>query len=278
MSVGLLLRSEYLKTRKRFAFLVTMLFFGGVSLIGGIASWDASRDAFAKNGKHTFALPEAWSRILGDPAQMSIFFGAILLALLIAQEFPWRTARQNVIDGLSRNQWFVSKVLLLAGISLLFALLALAVPFAFALPATPEGAQLVRLVDLRAIGGYALALFGFASIAFMLSMLIRNPGPVLGVFLLWFAFIERLADMLITKFSDGRLAEVAEYFPAMNFLRMVEGKTWYQAARQAEMAVATKRGQPLPEMPNVELVIALGFIYIVIFFGISYVTYMKRDL
>ena len=99
MSVGMLLRSEYLKTRKRFAFLVTMMFFTGIALIGSIAAWDSSRKAFAKVGAYTYKLPEAWAEILGDPAQMSVFFAAIVLVLLISQEFPWRTARQNVSRG-----------------------------------------------------------------------------------------------------------------------------------------------------------------------------------
>ena len=278
MSMGMLLRTEYIKTVNRFAFAMTALFFCGMTLINAIAAWHHSRKYYERAGEYTYQLPDAWSRILGDAAQMSTLFAAILVILLIAQEFPWRTARQNVIDGMSRHQWFMAKLLLTCILCLLFMATVIGIGVAFALPHTPRGADLIDAVHLRIIGGYALSLFGFASMAFFLAMVIRNPGPALGLFLLWFSLLERMLDGLITVLSDGELKNLANHFPAINFMELMNHSVWDPVAMQKYIDAAVKAGRPAPDLPDLPLMIGLTFIYMVVFVGISYVTYRKRDL
>ena len=278
MTVATLLRTEYIKTSKRFAFLMTLLFLSGLTLISSAGDWDNSRRVFARTGEYTFKLPVAWSEILGDPAQTSTVMTAIIIILLVAQEFPWRTARQNVIDGMTRNQWFAAKIMTALLICLLFQLIVLVIGAAFALLQTPPGADLVRRVDVTLMGAYTLSLLGFASMGFMLAMLIRNSGPAMGIFVLWFALLERVIGGLLTHFSDGKWRGVGTYFPANSFMLLLEGELWDPAAMQREIATAAQRGWPPPTQPDVQLLLALAVTYIIAFVSISYATYRKRDL
>ena len=279
MSVGVLLRTEYIKTTKRFAFVVTMLFAVGVTLISAAANWHNSNKLFAKVNEYNYYLPNAWAKILADPAQMTVFFVAILIILLVAQEFPWRTSRQNVIDGMSRRQWFTSKVLTLAILCIVFEIIVLSLGFVFALPHTPEGAVWLRSSDLLGIGGYTLCLFGFAAMAFFLSMTIRNPGPALGVFLLWFGLVERIFTLIAVELTDGKLRKVLRYLPATNYQNMLESTFWNpESIERAEEVARTARAADVMPGINHELMIVFGFAYLILFIGISYVTYQKRDL
>jgi hypothetical protein len=40
-------------------------------------------------------------------------FGVVLIVLMVCNEFGWKTSRQNIIDGLSKPQWFAGKALLI---------------------------------------------------------------------------------------------------------------------------------------------------------------------
>jgi hypothetical protein len=75
--------------------------------------------------------------ILGTAAGLGSLFTGVLMILLFAPEFSWRTARQNVIDGLSKERFYAGKVILLARLVLI-------------LMATTLGAAVRRSAPVRA--------------------------------------------------------------------------------------------------------------------------------
>ncbi|MDX1579567.1 MAG: hypothetical protein R3266_13870, partial [Gemmatimonadota bacterium] len=101
---AVLLRNEWFKTRKRLAFWLTLGFFAFITTM------DNGEELF--DDEPTFYLPEAWSSIFSDQSVLLVIFGCIAVIMLAASEFSWRTARQNVIDGLSKTQWFWGKYML----------------------------------------------------------------------------------------------------------------------------------------------------------------------
>jgi len=72
--------------------------------------------------------PDVWQNI----TYISGFFKIILALILITSvcnEFTYSTARQNIIDGLSRREWLYSKIGLAIALSLFSTLLVLSVGF-----------------------------------------------------------------------------------------------------------------------------------------------------
>lgn len=271
MSVGMLLKGEYIKTSKRFAFVVTALFLAAVVVIErGSDYLQAPKPGRVKPG-----LPEAWTQIMSGPAQMSMFFGAVLIMLLVAAEFSWRTARQNVIDGMSKRQWFISKLLLMLAICMLFQLIVLGIGAAFA--ATQPITAFVRPIDVRMMAAYTLCIAGFTSVAFMLAITVRSAGPALGVFLLWTSLIENLVPIILEKIHKG-WGHAGAYFPVTLFGDMLESPNWDPARYAQVAALAQKMGRSLPEPVDLTPFVWAGIGYVILFVAVSYLSFMKRDL
>ena len=188
MRTGILVRNEFIKTRRRTAFWVASLVFAGLmSLIFGSMFTQGLRKP-----ERALTLPGAWAEILGGPGVLASFFSAIVLILLVSSEFTWRTSRQNVIDGLSKEEFFGAKLLLLPGVSLLFFLAMLLVGGGFSLAGTvakgtlATTGALVRPADAALMGGALVGLLGWASFAFFLAMTIRSSGSAIGAYFLYF--------------------------------------------------------------------------------------------
>ena len=185
MMVSVLFRNEMLKMYKRLAVWVTFGFFSFIMLMefGGNyyrAAGDPDRD---------FGLPSAWPDILSGQSEVALIFGSVVLILLLSSEFSWRTARQNVIDGLSKEQFFLGKSLLLPVVGVLFISMNVIVGGAFALAGTDFGTltePLMRGVHWSVIFGFLLAFIGYGSLALFCSLSIRNSGPAMAV---WFFYV-----------------------------------------------------------------------------------------
>ena len=89
-----LFRNEMLKTFKRLATWVTLGLFSFIVFMNFGDEYLGAR----KDPERTFALPDAWPKIFGDGAFVGLVFGTVLLILMVAGEFSWRTARQNVVE------------------------------------------------------------------------------------------------------------------------------------------------------------------------------------
>ncbi len=182
MIVSVLFRNEMLKMYKRLAFWVTFGFFSFIMFM----AFGEEYFRAAGNPERTFALPSAWPDILADDAQVALIFGSVVLLLLLSSEFSWRTARQNVIDGLSKEQFFLGKSLLLPVVAVLFIGMNVIVGGAFALAGTDFGTltePLMRGVYWSVMFGFFLAFIGYSSLALFCSLSIRNSGPAMAV---WF--------------------------------------------------------------------------------------------
>lgn len=115
--IRVLYKIEIYKMVKRLATWITFICFTAIIIpMFGSLYYDAQ-----KYDNINFGFPDAWPAILVIPGAPTInIFSAVLIVLLVSSEFDWRTSRQNIIDGLSKDQWFVAKMLLLPTIALLF--------------------------------------------------------------------------------------------------------------------------------------------------------------
>ena len=108
---------------------------------------------------------------------ISVIFGAVVLILLMSSEFTWRTARQNVIDGLSKTEWFWGKVTLLPIVGAIFILSQIGIGAGFAFAGTDPGATREAILGapfFQALGGFFLAFFVLGSLASTAALAIRS--------------------------------------------------------------------------------------------------------
>lgn len=277
MSVGAtLLRNEVLKARKRLAFWVTLGLFAFITAMEHGEDWyRAMRDP-----ERSFALPVAWASVFSEGSVLALIFASVILILLVSSEFSWRTARQNVIDGLSKTQWFWGKALLIPLAALLFVFFQVAIGGGFALAGTELGAADASLAGppvLAAAAGLLLAALTAASLAFAAAMAIRSAGPAMAVWFAWMGFGERLLASGLGRVFEG-LRDALGYLPFLATQRLLDFRSYDAAALQRAVERAEEAGRAPPTPPDAATAALVCAGWIALLVGGSLVWFRRRDL
>lgn len=268
------LSGEMRKMWKRPATWVTLALY---ALITFADLFDEYRDARAAG--EPLALPGAWSTILGQGVVIAFVFASVLLILLVAAEFGWRTARQNVIDGLSKTQWYGAKLLLIPFVVALFLGLRVLVGVAVAWPGTDLTIAPAPIgpVQLRAIAGMWLGGMGYASLAVFAAAAIRSSGAAMAVWFAWFAFAERLLAAGLGSLFESTRAGL-RWLPIATFSRL-NGYVRYDSEtfRRAAEWVAEQDGA-IPDQVALGPAVAGTLAWIAALAVGGWLWYRRRDL
>lgn len=218
-----------------------------------------------------FEFPTIWPDVLTQSAMMINIFSAVLLTLVIASEFDWRTGRQNIIDGVAKYQWFTAKLLLIPTIVLTFYFLQLV--FAGVLgwmetsPASRETFEITRTHYL-AISGVVLGVFLFSSIAVFFCMVARSAGPALG---LTFAYL--IIEQLINRTLRGlELDNIADCLP-VQVINVLFRYHQYVPYKKVVGRVIVP-----PRIWETDMLFITAITWIVVVLLCAWLIYWKRDL
>jgi ABC-type transport system involved in multi-copper enzyme maturation permease subunit len=131
---------------------------------------------------------------------------SLLMILLVCNEFAFRTLRQHIIDGLSREELLTSKLLMAAILSVYAGCLALISGLLFGLTkgGIPTSADFFSETTylLRTIWSS----FGMMTAAILIALLVRRSALSVLVFILFYWIIEPLVGRIW-------LNEIYPYFP-----------------------------------------------------------------
>ena len=271
--VSVLFRIEALKTVRRRAFWVALGVFAAFIIFDAV-----SNVRIATLRPHQpFALPESWQDILEMPANLGPFFLGMLLILLVAPEFSWRTGRQNVIDGLSKERFYAGKLLLSIVLVALFLVLPVVIGgTGTAVSPSESGSPVVRLTDFSYMMGYGLLLLMCGSAALMLACLVRSAGPAMGV-LLAYVLIELFMGGILERVS--REAErVGEYLPFGIFRALAAPFVHYPDMLARWNAGRAEQGFEPLEFLDIEILISMALVYAALFLTIGFLSMRRRDL
>jgi ABC-type transport system involved in multi-copper enzyme maturation permease subunit len=269
-----LIRNEALKAVKRPAFLVGLAIFGSIDGVGFGYNLYASRQPDGQ----PFALPAEWASILGEASRVPVMFGAVIAILLIASEFSWRTARQNVIDGLSRSEWYWGKAAATAAILTSFCLLHILLGASLALIGTPAGSEAVFTSrQLIAIGSVLLSVLGYAALALFVATLVRGTGAAMAVWLVWVMLAEGILRFAIGRiWEDARpymtYAPVHAFDEARNYLMYDPAAFELAAARRAAAEL------PLPTVGDPSAYLLAVCLWTTGFVVAGWLLFRRRDL
>jgi hypothetical protein len=209
-----LLKVEWLKMRKYNAFwwvmIITAISYPGITLISyssyqSLTNQPSQASQLAKMALgNPFSFPEVWHTV-GYLSSLFIFIPAVVVIMLITNEYTFKTHRQNIIDGWGRNQFISSKLIDVILITALITIL-----FFFVSLVTGINSQ-DRLIwktweQVYYVGLFALQTLAQLSIAFLIGFLVRKAFLALGIFLFYFLILENIL-VLWLKFKahdEGR--------------------------------------------------------------------------
>lgn len=143
------------------------------------------------------------------------FFLAIVIVSMMANEYTYGTLKQNLIDGLSKKEFILSKfltVVLFAFCSTIFVfVMSLILGFCFS-SYTEIG---IVLTDLEYLVAFFVKLTGFFSFCLFLGILVKRSAFALGFLLVWSIIESIIKGILAFKiFPDSNTDDyVMQFFP-----------------------------------------------------------------
>jgi ABC-2 type transport system permease protein len=206
-------------------------------------------------------VPNLWNYYLFVAVLLNIVLGIIVI-FVVTNEYSYKTMRQNLIDGLTRKELFLSKFLLLLILTGLSTIVVYISGLIAGAVYNPDAAFADLLERNVLVFGYTVACLGTLSMAAMFSVLLKRSGLATIVFILFiFPF-----DVII---NQGLLKGCCnDYLPvSVLFKGIIE---WPSKMIQSFGAEAQTSLEWLP--------LTMGFVYIVLFNGITFLLIRRRDL
>ncbi len=163
-----------------------------------------------------YHFPDVWLNLIWFSGWFKVVL-AIMVVISATNEFSYRTLRQNIIDGLSREQFLLSKILTNVLLSLMSAVMIFLIGFVTGLIYSPSTVYGNMFADLEFFPAYFLEIFFFLSYALMISMLIQRSGLTIIVLLL-----SQMIELIITANIDEELPWLIRYFPMKSLWYLIE--------------------------------------------------------
>jgi ABC-2 type transport system permease protein len=208
------------------------------------------------------------------------FFLAVVIVSMMANEYTYGTLKQNLIDGLSKEEFIKSKfltVVLFALASTIFIfLLSLVLGYSFSSYDEPS----IVFSQMEHVGGFFLKLTAFFSFCLFVGILVRRSAFALGFIFIWWV-IEMIAYVLlrVNVFKNDAETDFATgFFPLWSMWNLVkEPFSRFQTYKAIQGQVSQTVQEPkFYGVHWYEVVIVL--FWIAFFVLMSYRILKKRDL
>ncbi len=136
--------------------------------------------------------PMVWNYMTYIAGFFHLILGVIII-IITCNEYGYKTVRQNVINGLSRFEFLMSKFLMILVFSLASTLVVFAVTFLLGLIHS-EAYEMKYMTDKMAfIPGYFVQIMGYSMIAFVIGLIVRRTGFAIGFLMLYVIAVEKIA-------------------------------------------------------------------------------------
>lgn len=163
-----------------------------------------------------FSFPDVWHNLAYMASYLNVLLG-ILIILLISNEFTYKTFRQNVIDGFSRDEAVTAKFLFITAI----AFGCVAFLFIYGLIRGLSAGHFDFIGQVFEQTHFLLRLFvqiaGYMGIAAVLAFLIRRAALAIVAYLIYVLALERLLRLRIPD-------EIERYLPVHVLYALIPSK------------------------------------------------------
>jgi hypothetical protein len=227
--------------------------------------------------KNLFQFPHVWESFAWIASWFNLLL-AILLIVLVGNEYSYKTFRQQVITGLSRNDLIIGKNLVIGIVALYGVLLVLFTSTVFGLIFT-RGLSLSTVFEKSYILiVYFIQAIGYMTLGLLITVIFRNTALSIVMFLLYFLLIEPIIRLLFPR--DIRLyfpvKIISNLTPRPEFLTITSNESMVDASGQSNLDLNAIgiAPDPLPEY----LTILLALVYIATFSVLIFVIVRKRDI
>jgi len=212
---------------------------------------------------------------------ITAFFKLFLLLVIVsmvANEYSNKTLKQNLIDGLSKKEFILSKFYTVVLFALISTLFVFVISMVLGLIYSDFNELSIIFSDFEYLLAYFIKLVGFFSFGLFVGMLIKRSAFAVGAMLIWF-IIESISYNVFkwNIFKDTNIADnIYQFAPFQAMWNLIDEPF---SRLNAVKTLANQVGEDLSYDYSVhwyEIAIVLGWTFIFIYS--SYILLKKRDL
>lgn len=260
-----LIAIEYAKLRK---FHALKIIFGVYML--AVPGWMYFMNFFFKlepnlkalfTSDNPFDFPHIWSYITYSASFFNVLL-AVIVVVVTTNDFQYKTMRQNLIDGMSKQKVILSKFILVFFLSSIATIYTFLVGLTIGLleSTSYDWYQNIHLIVL-----YFIQTLGYFSFAFLFAILVKRPAIAIVSFILYFP-VETIIGKIIN-------ADAYQLFP----LKVFADLTPIPFFKSIIASVKDPNGHT-PWILDTNIQIILSLVYVLLFFLLSYFLLKKKDL
>lgn len=203
------------------------------------------------------------------------FFLLLVIVSMMSNEYSYKTLKQNLIDGLSKKEFILSKfytVVLFAAISTLFVFV---ISLILGLIYSDFNEFSIIITDLEFLFAFFIKLVGFFSMGLFFGILIKRSAFAVAAIFVW-QIIEGILEGLLRWKAENIAEYITQFFPLKTMSNLIkEPFTRLSAVKSMGNQIGVNLNNDF-SVHFINILIVLGWTAIFIF--LSYRLLQKRDL
>jgi hypothetical protein len=274
--MGELLKIEWLKIRRYTAFIVMSIFFIVAVIATNYIVYSVNKNMANNMGNaismmsfSPYSFENTW-QTTSYATGFILLLPSLLLVMLVTIEYTFKTHRQNIIDGLSRQQFISVKIML----ALVFAVVSTLLVFITAICFGWASGTNFSLHGIEFVGFFFLKAITYNLIAILISVLIKRTGFATGVFFIYLGgenFVAKMLDLWSIKMKQDNgtdYGSLGDYLP----MNAADGLLRFPKNPVTNMA--------LNFMPTdyIWVILPLALVYLLVFYTWARRKFIHADL
>ncbi len=274
-----LLQIEFIKlwNNRASKILITSYFvlLTSIALIAAI-KFDIGPVKFHLADQGIFNFPYIWHFNTFVTAIFKLFL-AIVIVSMMANEYSNKTIKQNLIDGLSKKEFILSKFLTVISFSLISTVFVFIVSMILGLVYSDYNEISIIFSDMEFLLAFFIKLVGFFSFCLFLGIFVKRSAFALGFLILWAVLEQVIFGLLgwrVMSWDNAKL--IKDFFPLESMTNLIKEPF-------TRLSAVQNIGQQIGENMKFDYQVYWYEFLIVIFWTalfiyLSYVLLKKRDL
>jgi len=205
-----------------------------------------------------FNFPDVW-HVVSYTSSFLMFMPGLLIIISFTNEYSYKTHRQNIIDGWSRKQFILVKMLLTVVVSLAATLAVFLTAIGFGLH---ESAASFTFSKIEYIGFFFIQALSYCAVALLFSLLFKRSGIAIGVYFLYTLILENMLAGFLNHYFDN----VGRYLPLETTDNLIRVPVFKVIVNQFTASY------------NITALLVMAAVYLALYFAISVRKFQNDDL
>jgi len=150
------------------------------------------------------------------------FFFAIVVVSMIGNEYSNKTLKQNLIDGLSKKEFILSKFYTIIFFSLISTIIILLISQILGFIYSSYDDFIKTISEMEFILAYFLKLVGFFSLCLFLGVLAKRSAFALAFLFINFLFEWIIYGLIVWKFDNQFAEKLQNFFPLKSMSNLIK--------------------------------------------------------